>query len=255
MATQLINCPQCGGLGSFDTDTINLTTGKQVPGTLVSYLAILLGFALSVIGGWFIVEILTNPGITWSDSLTLCGFLFVIATSLLGWGGNRLNQHKGEKAKVYYYTCVDCKHEWNEWEQGVNVTEKMVQEWYLKDIETEKGNERTRAIHGLGDVGDENAIDPLIEILGEGGLLKINDRIAAAEALGKIGNPAATEALIQALGDKNLTETAARSLGKIGDPRALEPLERIAQGKNKRVCAAAEEAITQIKVAHPEPVV
>ena len=36
----------------------------------------------------------------------------------------------------------------------------MVQEWLLKEIETQKRNQRSEAILDLGEVGDEDAIDP-----------------------------------------------------------------------------------------------
>ena len=55
-----------------------------------------------------------------------------------------------------------------------------------------------------------------------------NDKVreTAAEALGRIGDEGAVDSLIQALKDENgqVREKAVKALGKIGDERAVEPL-------------------------------
>lgn len=80
---------------------------------------------------------------------------------------------------------------------------------------------RWSAVEVLGEIGDTEAIEPLIQALKD----KDEDvRRNAVEALGKIGDTRAVEPLIQALEDKNadVRETAVEALGKIGDVRAAE---------------------------------
>lgn len=82
---------------------------------------------------------------------------------------------------------------------------------------------RTAAL-ALGEIGDERAVETLTDAL------KDSDkeaRQAGAEALGKIGDSRVVEPLIEALKDKSLDEVAARALGQVGDERAVEPLVAI----------------------------
>ena len=120
----IIACPECEGTRtSSRSKTINLATGKQAPGVLLAYAAILIGFGFGFLGGYWAVNAFI--GGYFSGSLLVIGFIFMTAFYLLGWGGNRLAQRKGERAKAYYFRCLDCKHKWMEWELGVKVTRKM----------------------------------------------------------------------------------------------------------------------------------
>ena len=72
---------------------------------------------------------------------------------------------------------------------------------------------RMKAAEVLGEIGDERAVEPLIQAL------KDKDefvRQCAAEALGEIGDERAVETLNQALKDEWVREEAAKALKKIG---------------------------------------
>ncbi|MFW5959267.1 MAG: HEAT repeat domain-containing protein [Natronomonas sp.] len=84
----------------------------------------------------------------------------------------------------------------------------------------------TDAIEVLGKIGDERAVETLVEFVDSGNppLQK-----ATLRALGEIGSQEATEASAQALLDEDASvrSAAARALGLIGDTRAIEPLADI----------------------------
>lgn len=135
----------------------------------------------------------------------------------------------------------------------------------------EKGHVRQAAAGALGQIGDTQAVEPLITALKDH---LLNVRAVAAEALVQIGTPAVMP-LIATFGDKNenvrqaaagalvqigtpaiepliatlnslsedVRETAARVLGQIGDARALEPL--IVALKKGYVSMAAIDALKQ----------
>ena len=72
-------------------------------------------------------------------------------------------------------------------------------------------------------IGDETAVDPLINVYErESGMM----RVAAIKALGSIGNERALDVLLAALndGDVNIRRNAASGLGNLGDESAIEPL-------------------------------
>ena len=72
----------------------------------------------------------------------------------------------------------------------------------------------------LGEIGDERAVEPLIEALSydEGGWHDYEVHVAAAEALGNIGDKRAVEPLIKVLSDAGwkVREVAAEALKKLG---------------------------------------
>jgi len=96
----------------------------------------------------------------------------------------------------------------------------------IKDLKNNTATVRRDAANALGNLGDKNAVFPLIEVLKNDNSHIV--RINAAEALGKIKDKRAVEPLIAAL--KNETEyggvrsSAAEALGEIKDERAVEPL-------------------------------
>ena len=72
-------------------------------------------------------------------------------------------------------------------------------------------------------IGDETAVDPLIDAYGrESGMM----RVAAIKALGSIGDERALDVLLEALndGDVNIRRNAASGLGNMGHESAIEPL-------------------------------
>lgn len=138
---------------------------------------------------------------------------------------------------------------------------------------------RAEAAISLGRVGDNRAVDPLIEALGDG---NSDVRAAAAQSLGKIGDPKAVEPLIVILryddtyslsrkqaiwalgmigdaravdplisvlnnsGHPDTQALAAEALGKIGDPRAVNPLITALKDKDRFVRGSAAEALGEI---------
>jgi len=105
---------------------------------------------------------------------------------------------------------------------------------------------RKSAATALGDLGDERAVEALIEAL------KDEDnfvRKMAATACGKIRGRKAVEPLIEALADDDpfVRERATESLGKIGDDRAIDPLNHLIEVLEcERFKAAAREALQEI---------
>lgn len=101
----------------------------------------------------------------------------------------------------------------------------------IKALEYEKDRQvQCDAAKALGKIGDERAVEPLINALKN----KDGDvRRESAEALGKIGDERAVEPLIQALvdGTSNVSKEAAEALGNLGNPRALDPLVQALKDK------------------------
>lgn len=93
----------------------------------------------------------------------------------------------------------------------------------------EKNPEDIITILNLGEMGDPQAIDPLINVLKS--QHRDDTREFVTYALGSIGDPEANEALgIVARDDKEpyiIRETAVNSLGKIGDSQAIKLLIKI----------------------------
>ena len=89
---------------------------------------------------------------------------------------------------------------------------------------------RESAAKMLGNVGDERAVDPLIEALSDN---NADVREAAAEALGQLGDKQAVEPLIKALALENwkvhwkARGSVAKALGRLGDKRAVDPLIKV----------------------------
>jgi HEAT repeat protein len=106
--------------------------------------------------------------------------------------------------------------------------------------------DRLTVINALDELGDKEAVEPLLQIL-------VDDkeysgiRIAAARALGKFGDARAVEPLLQILKDerenKEVKRDAAFALGTFRDKRAIEPLINILKSRNEdiwlRVAAAS----------------
>ncbi|MGD2143790.1 MAG: HEAT repeat domain-containing protein, partial [Anaerolineae bacterium] len=92
---------------------------------------------------------------------------------------------------------------------------------------------RQDAAQALGDLGDQRAVRPLIDALGDD---KESVRQAAVTALGHLGDPRAMKPLADVLTEPTMTSRAVAALGRIGDPRALVPLlEAGVLARKKRV--------------------
>jgi HEAT repeat protein len=122
----------------------------------------------------------------------------------------------------------------------------------LQDL-NEDAVTRSYAIHILGNVSDERAIEPIRNALQDSDW---RVRASAANVLGQIGNESITDSLIEGLKDvnNNVRYWAAYALSKIGDRRALDMLKQI-QYSDKEVTdwgesisKMAAKAIKRIKL-------
>ncbi|MBN1314078.1 MAG: HEAT repeat domain-containing protein [Anaerolineales bacterium] len=132
----------------------------------------------------------------------------------------------------------------------------------LNDLESPKANQlmikillspeeeivKAAAIICLGQIGEKQAVEPLINILdsGEDGLLFVT-----ISALGEIGDPSAIDYLIKYLDADSLLipQTAAKGLGKFGAAakKALPALIDLAERGNEAERREANTAIEAIK--------
>jgi len=103
------------------------------------------------------------------------------------------------------------------------------------------------AIEVLGKIGDDRAVDTLVEFIdgdSDPGLQKVTLR-----ALGEIGSEEATEAVAQRLvaTDSEVRSHAARALGMLGDTRAVDPLaDALADDPEDSVRASAAWALRSV---------
>ena len=106
---------------------------------------------------------------------------------------------------------------------------------------------RNDAARILGEIGDQRAVDPLIDALEDENEIWIIRELAAM-ALGEIGDPKAIDPLIDALNDENpyVRGTAAEALGEIGDPKAIDPLIDALNDEQHFVRSGAAEALGEI---------
>ncbi|MGB2727119.1 MAG: HEAT repeat domain-containing protein [Halobacteriota archaeon] len=112
-------------------------------------------------------------------------------------------------------------------------------------INDKSSGTRADAAEVLGEIGDERAVEPLINALRDA---DYTVQRGAAEALGKIGDKKAVEPLITTLKteDEYLRERAAEALGEIGDKKAVEPLINALKDEDESVRSSATEALGQI---------
>jgi HEAT repeat protein len=127
---------------------------------------------------------------------------------------------------------------------GVIGDERAV-ESLIQALKDEEIDIRKTAAWALGEIKDKRAVEPLIRALTDKNFVF---RVSAAEALARIGDVRAVEPLIQALKDQktDIRDTAVRILGELGDQRAVEPLIHVLMDKNFGFRAAAAEALAKI---------
>lgn len=111
---------------------------------------------------------------------------------------------------------------------------------------------RIAAADGLGEIGDEDAIDPLIQVFND---LREDVRIAAARALGNIGDRRSIKPLISLFGDRyhGVRAAAADAIAAFGHS-ALRPLEEALDDPVPVVRVMAAKAIALIGVGESIPV-
>lgn len=99
------------------------------------------------------------------------------------------------------------------------------------------------ALRTIGQIQDDEAVAPLLEILDESHDLEI--RLATIEALGELGNPEAEPALSRLLAtdEWRIRAKAATALGGLGDPDAIPGLLASLRDSNWWVRRAAASAL------------
>ena len=93
------------------------------------------------------------------------------------------------------------------------------------------------AVDALGQIGDPEAVEPLISALAG----KVPDRLNVAVALGQIGDPRAIEPLAATFENWHEIREVTLALGQSGDQRAVEPLVLMMKDfltSNRQVIAA-----------------
>lgn len=115
----------------------------------------------------------------------------------------------------------------------------------------EKNPEDILTILNLGEIGDPQALGPLINLLE--GDHRDDTRELATYALGSIGDPGANQALGRVARDKNqpykIRETAVAALGKIGDPLAIKLLIKIyEENESDKLGASAAMVLRELGV-------
>lgn len=114
----------------------------------------------------------------------------------------------------------------------------------LRDVNKDK---RRTAVMKLGMMGGEDAVRSLISLVRDPN----EDLIARARAalmLGKLGDQRAVDPLIEALDapGHQARVNAAQSLGKLGNKRAIPPLLRIVQTEQDTFRDAARDALLRL---------
>lgn len=104
----------------------------------------------------------------------------------------------------------------------------------------------TLALRTIGQIQDDEAVVPLLEILDQSSELEI--QVATVEALGEIGNPEAGSALTRLLDspDWQLRAKAATALGELGDYGAVPGLLVSLRDRNWWVRRSAAAAVSRL---------
>ena len=118
----------------------------------------------------------------------------------------------------------------------------------LVDLKTSNSEKvRYNAARMLGEMGDFQAVEPLIDVLKNDKNGSV--RLYAARALGELGDTTATFPLIESLReDRNVDVRvrAARALGRLGGAEVVEPLVEALNDENPQVCITATDALIEI---------
>jgi HEAT repeat protein len=115
----------------------------------------------------------------------------------------------------------------------------------IAGLQDDNPSVRRAAAEALGQIGDVSALGPLIAALKSPA---VDVRKTAAEALGQIGDAGSLGPLLAALKDASwsVRRAAAESLGQIGDADAVEPLKVAFEDQDSNVRRAAGAALAAL---------
>ena len=141
----------------------------------------------------------------------------------------------------------------------------------IKALESEVWYNRTDSARALGKIGDKRAVEPLIKVLEDTGMVFTSSGAnvettrgwvlqTAATALGEIGDERAVEPLIRMLSDDRIFDIALSdddicldnctyvigALWEIPDARAVEPLIKTLSCDKEWICSSAMEVLGKI---------
>ncbi len=124
------------------------------------------------------------------------------------------------------------------------IPEADVKRW-LTQLRSNDVTLRSDAAHQLGKLGDERAVEALVEALSDSDEYV---RKSAVTALRRIGGPAAMEGLRRALADRSeqVVLQAVNGLRDMRDREAVEPLVRVLTRRERSLQLAATDALIRI---------
>jgi len=104
---------------------------------------------------------------------------------------------------------------------------------------------RNFAARALGNIGDPEALNPLIKALSDKHVLV---RCSAARALGRLGDARAVDPLVNALENNDflVQRSAAEALGELGDLKAVDPLINALGNEDSYIQTGAANALARI---------
>ena len=129
-------------------------------------------------------------------------------------------------------------------------------EKFIEELKDDDFDVRRNAVNALQDIGDNRAIEPLIEALKNEH--KLNIRWSIRRGIKKIGGENVVESLINALTDDDhkAREAIAEALGGYRDERVVEPLIAALKDEEPRVREAAARALGDVNdVQAVEPLI
>ena len=129
-------------------------------------------------------------------------------------------------------------------------------EKFIEELKDDAFDVRRSAVNALQDIGDNRAIEPLIEALKNEH--KLNIRWSIRRGIKKIGGENVVESLINALTDDDhkAREAIAEALGGYRDERVVEPLIAALKDEEPRVREAAARALGDVNdVQAVEPLI
>jgi HEAT repeat protein len=110
-------------------------------------------------------------------------------------------------------------------------------------------NVAVAAIEALGQIGGEDSVEPLLAALRSRNFFRT---FPAISVLGLSGDPRAIEPLVELLGDGHYAIEAASALGRSGQLAAIAPLAQLLTSTQADRCRAGARALGELKVRRSE---